>query len=230
MKVKIEAVIGAQQREFSTIIVVTQYSQFPASSPTQTATSKKDVAVSIEEQETTMSSNTPKTESTSFNGIEYDSLRHEKEQPEQQPEPITEPVTTAKQTANKSTLQPPDLNEPELPHHKTLERQQPVLDLAYERPPKNLQSRYVVADNGQYLSADNHTTVLFEDKGNALKTAKSDNQTIQDMLEVAKAKGWDSIKISGSPEFKSMMYVAAESQGIKTTGYKPTPADLAMVE
>lgn len=197
---------------------------------TQTATSKKDVAVSIEEQETTMSSNTPKTESTPFNGIEYDSLRHEKEQPEQQPEPITEPVTTAKQTANKSTLQSPDLNEPELPHHKTLERQQPVLDLAYERPPKNLQSRYVVADNGQYLSADNHTTVLFEDKGNALKTAKSDNQTIQDMLEVAKAKGWDSIKISGSPEFKSMMYVAAESQGIKTTGYKPTPADLAMVE
>ncbi|TJX08087.1 toprim domain protein, partial [Neisseria gonorrhoeae] len=84
--------------------------------------------------------------------------------------------------------------------------------------------------NGQYLSADNHTTVLFEDKGNALKTAKSDQQTIQDMLEVAKAKGWNSIKISGSPEFKSQMYVAAESQGIKTTGYKPTPADLAMVE
>ncbi|WP_230472201.1 LPD7 domain-containing protein, partial [Kingella kingae] len=27
------------------------------------------------------------------------------------------------------------------------------------------------------------------------------------MLEVAKAKGWDSIKISGSPEFKSQMYV-----------------------
>ena len=195
---------------------------------TQTATSEKDVAVSIEEQETTMSDNTPKTNSTLFNGIEYAGLRHEQEQSEKQPESSTEPIATAKPTADKFTPQP-DLDEPELPRPESLERQQPILDLAYERPPKNLQSRYIVAENGQYLSADNHTTVLFEDKGNALKTAKSDNQTIQDMLEVAKAKGWDSIKISGSPEFKAMMYVAAESQGIKTTGYKPTPADLTLL-
>ncbi|WP_200725623.1 LPD7 domain-containing protein, partial [Kingella kingae] len=57
----------------------------------------------------------------------------------------------------------------------------------------------------RYTAPDNHKTVLFEDKGNALKTARDDQQTIQDMLEVAKAKGWDSIKISGSPEFKSQM-------------------------
>lgn len=146
-----------------------------------------------------------------FNGIEYGGFQRDIKQPEKQPE-----------------LQS-DVEEPELPRSEALEHR-PILDLTYERPPKHLQSRYIVAKNGQYLSADNHTTVLFEDKGNALKTAKSDQQTIQDMLEVAKAKGWDSIKISGSPEFKSMMYVAAESQGIKTTGYKPTPADLAMVE
>ncbi|HFC8929539.1 TPA: LPD7 domain-containing protein [Neisseria meningitidis] len=146
-----------------------------------------------------------------FNGIEYGGFQRDIKQPEKQPE------------------SQPDVEEPELPRSEALEHR-PILDLTYERPPKHLQSRYIVAKNGQYLSADNHTTVLFEDKGNALKTAKSDQQTIQDMLEVAKAKGWDSIKISGSPEFKSMMYVAAESQGIKTTGYKPTPADLAMVE
>ncbi|HHY5275064.1 TPA: LPD7 domain-containing protein [Neisseria meningitidis] len=146
-----------------------------------------------------------------FNGIEYGGFQRDIKQPEKQPESQS------------------DVEEPELPRSEALEHR-PILDLTYERPPKHLQSRYIVAKNGQYLSADNHTTVLFEDKGNALKTAKSDQQTIQDMLEVAKAKGWDSIKILGSPEFKSMMYVAAESQGIKTTGYKPTPADLAMVE
>lgn len=146
-----------------------------------------------------------------FNGIEYGGFQRDIKQPEKQPE------------------SQPDVEEPELPRSEALEHR-PILDLTYERPPQHLQSRYIVAKNGQYLSADNHTTVLFEDKGNALKTAKSDQQTIQDMLEVAKAKGWDSIKISGSTEFKSMMYVAAESQGIKTTGYKPTPADLAMVE
>lgn len=215
--------------------------------PEPTAISEKDVAVSFSEKENIMENQktylpteppqrnqaeptitSEKDASILFNGIEYDGLRHEQEQPENQPEPSTEPIATVKPTADKFTPQP-DLDEPELPRPESLERQQPILDLAYERPPKNLQSRYVVAENGQYLSADNHTTVLFEDKGNALKTAKSDNQTIQDMLEVAKAKGWDSIKISGSPEFKAMMYVAAESQGIKTTGYKPTPADLTLL-
>lgn len=198
--------------------------QQPEPTHEPTAASEHDAAVSVPAQEK---------QPEIINGIEYGSLQHEQEQPEKteepQPEPFTEPAAPKKPTVEQSApTQQPETDEPELPRPEALERQ-PILDLAYERPPKHLQSRYVVADNGQYLSADNHTTVLFEDKGNALKTAKSDQQTIQDMLEVAKAKGWDSIKISGSPEFKSQMYVAAESQGIKTSGYKPTPADLAMV-
>ncbi len=71
--------------------------------------------------------------------------------------------------------------------------------------------------------------MLFEDKGKSIATAKTDTQTINDMLEVAKAKGWDSIKLNGTKEFKQMMYVAAESQGIRTKGYAPTAADLALV-
>ncbi|MCT6881791.1 MAG: hypothetical protein M3Z51_05440, partial [Snodgrassella alvi] len=106
---------------------------------------------------------------------------------------------------------------------------QPITDLKYKAPPDHLASRYIVA-NGQYLSSKNGTTVLFEDKGKKISTARTDAQTVRDMLEVAKAKSWDSIKLSGSQEFKSMMYVAAESQGIRTRGYKPTAADLALVE
>ncbi|WP_156471637.1 LPD7 domain-containing protein, partial [Snodgrassella sp. CFCC 13594] len=105
----------------------------------------------------------------------------------------------------------------------------PITDLQYKAPPEHLASRYIVA-NGQYLSANNGTTVLFEDQGKKISTAKTDAQTVNDMLEVAKAKGWDSIKLSGTKEFKAMMYVAAESQGIRTRGYAPTAADLALVE
>ncbi|MDO4641710.1 MAG: LPD7 domain-containing protein [Neisseria sp.] len=54
-------------------------------------------------------------------------------------------------------------------------------------------------------------------------------QVVNDMLEVAKEKGWDSLKLNGSKEFKAMMYVAAESQGIRTSGYTPTEADKAAV-
>ncbi len=72
-------------------------------------------------------------------------------------------------------------------------------------------------------------TVLFTDSGKKLATAKTDMQTVKDMLEVAKVKGWESVKIKGTPDFKRMMYVAAESQGIKTKGYKPTKDDLDLV-
>ncbi|WP_373699408.1 LPD7 domain-containing protein [Neisseria dentiae] len=105
----------------------------------------------------------------------------------------------------------------------------PVTDLNYRIPPDSIKSRYVVA-NGKYLSAANHTTVLFTDSGKKISTAKTDAQTVNDMLEVAKEKGWDSIKLSGSKEFKAMMYVAAESQGIRTSGYRPTPEDLALLQ
>ena len=105
----------------------------------------------------------------------------------------------------------------------------PVTDLKYKAPPDGIAHRYICA-NGQYLAAENGTTVVFTDSGKKISTAKTDAQTVKDMLEVAKAKGWDSIKLSGSREFKSMMYVAAESQGIRTRGYAPTPADLALVE
>ncbi|WP_434776851.1 LPD7 domain-containing protein [Neisseria sp. Ec49-e6-T10] len=104
-----------------------------------------------------------------------------------------------------------------------------ITDLNYKMPPAGLERRYLVAD-GQYLSADNATTVLFEDKGKKLSTARNDTQIAQDMLEVAKIKGWDAIKLSGTKEFKQMMYVLAESQGIKTSGYKATEADRVLVE
>lgn len=122
----------------------------------------------------------------------------------------------------------PEKNEG-IPEHDAASVKKPVTDLNYRIPPESIESRYVVA-GGKYLSAANHTTVMFTDAGKKISTAKTDMQTINDMLEVAKEKGWDSIKISGSQEFKSMMYVAAESRGIRTTGYRPKPEDLALLE
>lgn len=103
-----------------------------------------------------------------------------------------------------------------------------VLDLEY-RIPDTLKTRYH-AIGGKFYSAVDGKTVLFEDKGRQLKTPLQDPQTVKDMLEVVKAKGWDSIKISGSKEFRQIMYIEAAAQGIKTSGYTPTQADLQQVE
>ena len=63
-----------------------------------------------------------------------------------------------------------------------------------------------------------------------MSTARSDAQTVNDMLEVVKEKGWDNIKLTGSKEFKRAMFLAAESRGIRTAGYRPTKEDLAYLD
>lgn len=103
-----------------------------------------------------------------------------------------------------------------------------VLDLQY-RIPDNIKTRYHSV-GGKFYSVSDHKTVLFEDKGKELKTALSDPQTVKDMLEVVKAKGWDSIKLSGSKDFRQAMFIEAAAQGIRTSGYNPTAADLQQVE
>lgn len=149
-----------------------------------------------------------------LNGIEYDTERAQKRADIPEPPQRRQPEN-------------PEIPEPDFRQPKSDERKA-ITDLEYERPPALLRGRYIVAD-GQYLSPENHRTVIFEDKGNKLTTSKSDQQTVDDMLAVAQAKGWQNIKLSGSQEFKSMMYIAAESRGISTSGYKPTEQDLAMV-
>lgn len=150
----------------------------------------------------------------------------------------TEPLPSDKDKAQTPSLinnAPEDVREPgqidtyqDAPDLKAPVKK-PVTDLNYRIPPESIKTRYVVAD-GKYLSVSNHTTEIFRDSGKKISTAKTDAQTVKDMLEVAKEKGWDSIKISGSKEFKSLMYVMAESQGIRTSGYRPTKEDLALLE
>lgn len=103
-----------------------------------------------------------------------------------------------------------------------------VTDLKYKAPPESLYGKYICKD-GHYVDPNQRTTI-FEDKGKHLVTTRNDAKTVHDMLEVAKEKGWTHVKLSGTKEFKRQAFIEAESQGISTSGYQPTQADLAIVE
>lgn len=96
------------------------------------------------------------------------------------------------------------------------------------RPPQSLAERYFASD--EYYFDTQTQTSIFLDKGDKLSSARSDRQTIADMLEVAKAKGWDNITLKGTNEFKRQAFLEAESQGISTTGYTPTKEDQALLK
>ena len=114
-----------------------------------------------------------------------------------------------------------------------IKQPQPILDHGYAVP-SHIQSRYIQTNSKlfghlNYSDINNHTAVVFQDKGNKLSTPKNDAQTISDMLDVAQAKNWGSIKISGSAEFKRQMWLEANLRGIATSGYKPSKEDLALL-
>lgn len=141
-----------------------------------------------------------------------------------------EPAQETNKKAQSSSRSEPEFTDPkvERPSETEPNARKVVLDLQY-RIPDNIKTRYHSVD-GKFYSVSDHKTVLFEDKGKQLKTALSDPQTVKDMLEVVKAKGWDSIKLSGSKDFRQAMFIEAAAQGIRTSGYNPTAADLQRVE
>ena len=136
-----------------------------------------------------------------------------------------EPNADIQQPSSGSTMTASAAGDADTSEHA---QKKPILDLAYKAPPDGLEVRYLFVD-GKYVDAGNGVTTIFQDKGKYLATAKEDIQTVHDMVEVAKAKGWERLKLSGTSEFKRLMYIEAESQGIKTRGYQPAAEDLAMV-
>jgi putative DNA primase/helicase len=121
---------------------------------------------------------------------------------------------------------------PEQPGTKAVESQPaapaPIEINPLQEAPESIRHKYLYAE-GMYLD-ENARTTIFSDKGAQLQTARSDLQTIHDMVEVAKEKGWTHIKLSGKNEFKRQAFLEAESQGIKTSGYTPTKEDLAALK
>lgn len=63
------------------------------------------------------------------------------------------------------------------------------------------------------------------DKVNALETSSDKADTPDKMIRVAKERGWTSIKVVGDEKFKQQAWEKAAEDGIKVTGYEPTPAE-----
>lgn len=78
----------------------------------------------------------------------------------------------------------------------------------------------------KFYERENPASVAFEDRGDkGLHTSKSDKDTVNAMLDMAQSKGWESIKLKGSAEFKREAWMEAQMRGIKTKGYEPSEKD-----
>lgn len=80
-------------------------------------------------------------------------------------------------------------------------------------------------DRGVYHFKD-RDGIAFTDKGKKLTSTTNESRAAHGMALLAKSKGWDSINVSGSEDFKRNMWLEASLQDINVTGYKPKDNDV----
>ncbi|WP_267313926.1 LPD7 domain-containing protein [Acinetobacter pittii] len=102
-----------------------------------------------------------------------------------------------------------------------------------ETLPASVKGSYLVQEHKNLLDKtysfyDKSDTKLpaFESNKNTLETTKEDHRTISAMIQVAKSQNWNSVKITGTEEFRREAWLQASLAGIEVKGYKPKENDL----
>jgi len=96
----------------------------------------------------------------------------------------------------------------------------------------SLRKRFIEAGEQFYYrtAPGEPTKIAFTDHGKRLVTEHDDPSVIQGMVLLAKAKGWTTVRVNGTAEFKTEAWVQATIAGLDVEGYTPRGIDLARAE
>lgn len=92
--------------------------------------------------------------------------------------------------------------------------------------PQQVEDKYLRVGN-KFYHPKNTDVVAFEDKGNKLETKSDSEQIAETMVTIARARGWDEIKVSGSETFRKEVWLEAAAHGMHVKGYTPSEQDKA---
>jgi hypothetical protein len=100
--------------------------------------------------------------------------------------------------------------------------------------PDAIRRRYYVdgrrgAGIGFYADARIQTPA-FRDRGGQLIAARGDPNAVRDMTAIAQHRGWSTVAVRGSVDFRREAWLAAMTIGIDVRGYRPTERDLQELE
>ncbi len=94
------------------------------------------------------------------------------------------------------------------------------------QPPESVRKRYLHAGH-QYFLKDEPHRLAFVDQGPRIVTEHNRPDIAESMVEMAQAKGWDRIRVSGHLDFQREAWLQASLRGIAVTGYAPQAVDRA---
>ncbi|MDO8336497.1 MAG: LPD7 domain-containing protein [Candidatus Saccharibacteria bacterium] len=97
--------------------------------------------------------------------------------------------------------------------------------------PDSIKRKYVVIDN-KYYESGKDAKLAFIDNTTHIKAPDREplDHHVRSMVEIAEAREWPSIKVKGTKEFRSSVWLEASLRGIKVEGYTPSPVEKAQLE
>ena len=100
--------------------------------------------------------------------------------------------------------------------------------------PESLRRRYFTeerAGDGLGFYADARiNTAAFRDRGRELVAPRADPNAIRDMVTIAQHRGWGSVEVRGSEDFRREAWLTGRAMGLDVRGYRATERDLQELE
>lgn len=78
----------------------------------------------------------------------------------------------------------------------------------------------------EYRFRGDTSRVAFTESTFRLATDTNSPSVARSMVDVAEARNWKALRVSGNEDFKRMVWLEASVRGVKTLGYEPNPGDL----
>lgn len=82
----------------------------------------------------------------------------------------------------------------------------------------------------EYRFRGDTSRVAFTESTFRLATDTNSPSVARSMVDVAEARNWRALRVSGNEDFKRMVWLEASVRGVKTLGYEPNPADLEVLK
>jgi len=92
--------------------------------------------------------------------------------------------------------------------------------------PESIRKRFL-ADKNRYFFRDEGHKLAFEDIGKRLVTEHNHPEIATAMVDLAGAKGWTTVRVKGTEEFKREVWVQASLKGLEVEGFQPRDVDRA---
>lgn len=94
------------------------------------------------------------------------------------------------------------------------------------RVPDEIRERFVGIGANYYFPDG---TAAFTDHGRKLTTPSENTEVIRSLVTIAKARGWEDIRVTGTDRFRKEAWFAARVAGLAVRGYRPTEFEQAHI-